>query len=464
MRQLFLIAVTWGAIPIFFIDPFYGILHYTMINIIRPDQLLPWAPVGRIFFAEQIACFVSWSVNRAKLTPEYTPISFQVKILWLLAFEMTLVTFTVAFNPDYSWYWTLNFIKMTIFCFVMSKAINTTKKLERYYVITILWFTLLLIWGIQQKFLGNVLMEKINSLMPDRNGLAAVAVLYLPMAYYSIFSRKKWIKFFIGIPSTLILIIFIIYTDSRGGFLGMTVCMGILFLRSKGTQKIKTLIALVLLGVVFFQVAPPEYYERLATIMGEESEETGETKHESSAASRIAMWKGAIAVYKNNSQYWLLGVGMYCYAQMYINHIDEIAAVLDSDEFPLVFLSGGTGGKEIHNTYLSVLLGGGAVVFVTWMFTILYTWVQVHNIPRKYPRIVDGVDIHNYARGIEVGIIGYCVCVIFINSEFTDFFYWQLTMAGVLANLAKAKLTREALGLEDEELEEESIKRPAYVS
>jgi O-antigen ligase len=471
MRQLFLIAITWGVIPIYFIDPFYGVIHYTMFNIIRPDQLVPWANVGRIFYAFQVACFASWLVNREKLTPEYTSTPLQVKILWLLALEMTIVTFTVAFDSDRSWGWTLNFIKMTVFCFVMSKSINTAKKLERYYAVSVLWFTLLAIWGIQQKFLGNVNMEDLNSQIPDRNAMAAVIVLYLPMAYYFIFSRKKWIRLFIGIPSFIILVIFILFGGSRGGFLGLMACLAIIFLKSQGIQKIKIMVTFVILGGILAGLlstfAPEgffdEYKARLSTILGEENKETGETEYEGSAAGRVAMWKAAWYIYRTHPEYWLLGVGMNNFASMYMRHFDEFANVLNADEFAAAY-RGGIGGREIHNTYLSILLGGGAVVFLTWMFLVVYVWLQVHNIPRRYPRIVDGVDIHNYARAIETGIIGYCVCITFVNMEFIDFFYWYLTMSGIIANLGKAKLQREALGLEDEEFLEQPARSPAYSS
>jgi O-antigen ligase len=384
---------------------------------------------------------------------------------------MTLVTNTVAIDPDYSWSWTLGFIKMTVFCFVMSKSINTPKKLERYYAVSVLWFTLLAIWGIQQKYGGNSRMENIGGvLMPDVNGLSAVVILYLPMAYYSIFSRRRWIALFIGIPSFMILTIFILFGGSRGAFLGLAVCLAIIFLRSKGLQKIKMILAFVILSALLFGIlvmfAPKgffdEYKARLATMLGQETVETGEVEYEGSAAGRLAMWKTAVTIYKNHPEYWLLGVGMYGFARMYRMHFDELSDVLNADEFALVYW-GGKGGKEIHNTYLSLLLGGGAVVFLTWVLLILYTWFQVHNMPRKYPQIVDGVDIHNYARAIEIGIIGYCACIIFLNLEFLDFLYWHLTMAGVLRNIEKAELKRQELGLKDEEFLEETVERPAYI-
>lgn len=458
MRRLFLIVVFWGSIPVFFIDPFYGIVHYTLINIIRPEQLLWGSGVGRIYYADQLACFASWLVNREKLTPEYTPVTLQMKLLWILAFEMTLITYTVAVNTDVSWRWTLQFIKATIFCFMMLKSINTAKKLELYYAASIVWFTLLEIWGIQQKLGGNDRMEGLGGdQLPDVNGLAAVAVMYFPMAYYMLFSRTRWIKLFIGIPSFIIFVIFILFGGSRGAFLGLIACLMVFFIRAKGTQKFKMLFTLIIGGVLLIailnQFAPEgfwdEYKTRLTTIQGEEDEETGEVNREGSSAGRIAMWKGAITVYKNNRRYWLLGVGMNCYARMYIEHIDEIAEVLDSYELQILYRRG-RGGKDMHNTYLNILLGGGAVTFLTWIFLVFYVWLQAHTIPRKYPQIVDGVDIHNYAKAIEVGIIGYCVSISFASMEFIDFFYWHLTMSGIIVNLGKAKLKREELGQEEE--------------
>ena len=296
--------------------------------------------------------------------------------------------------------------------------------------------------------------------------MAAALVLHLPMGYYALFSRNKHIKRYIGIPGIIIFVLFVIFTGSRGAFLGMAGALGVIFLISKGTQKIKALLSFSVLGglLVFILINffPPEYtqdwVDRLNTLKGQENETTGEVEREGSSAGRIAMWKGALAVYQNNPQYWFLGVGMYCYSRMYMNHFEEIAAVLDADERKMV-LYGGQGGKQIHNTYLSVLLGGGVFVFIPWMFLVVYSLYQAYAIPRKYPQMVDGVDLHNYARGLATGIIGYCIAIAFLNMEFIDLFYWHLTMVGVVANIGKAKLKRDALGIDDDEFEEKPVAR-----
>jgi hypothetical protein len=43
--------------------------------------------------------------------------------------------------------------------------------------------------------------------------------------------------------------------------------------------------------------------------------------------------------------------------------------------------------------------------------------------------------------------------IMFINTEYVDFYYWHLAMAVILANLGKAKLKREQFGQEEETLE-----------
>lgn len=470
MRQLVVLIIFWTPVFLAFIDPFYGVLGYKLSNIIRPEQLM-WgdaSAAGRIFLAMQGACFVSWVLNKDNLTPNDTPVPFQVPLMAIVAVEMTIVTFGFALDQAWSWRWTFGFWKVTIFCFIMVKSINTAKKLELYYALSLVWSTLLAIWGIQQKFGGNANMEGLGGvLIPERNGMASLYVMYLPMAYYTIFSRNKRIKFFIGIPSFIIFFVFILFTNSRQGFLGIIACMGWIFLRTKGTQKFKMiLISIVLgtvLGFILVNFSPEgfldEYTARLTTIMGKEDENTGEVELEASASGRTAMWKGALHIYRTHSEYWLFGVGMHCYSRIYYRyHIHELADVLDDEELSHV-LYGGSGGKDMHNSYLNVLLGGGAVTFVTWLFLIVYVWFQAASIPRKYPRIVDGVDIHNYARAIETGILGWCLTMVFGTREFIDFFYLYTTMSGIIVNLGKAKLKREALG--EEEDDEEELQLPA---
>ncbi len=100
---------------------------------------------------------------------------------------------------------------------------------------------------------------------------------------------------------------------------------------------------------------------------------------------------------------------------------------------------------------------GGLLVFLPWSALLLYSWYQAHVTPKRYPRIVDGVDIHNYARAVEIGLFGAFISITFINADFVDFYYWHMAMAGVIANFGKAKLKKEALGEEEDEFLETSL-------
>ncbi|PIE30407.1 hypothetical protein CSA57_03735 [candidate division KSB3 bacterium] len=447
-----------------FHDPYYGVLSYTLANIIRPEQLM-WgdkSAAGRIYLMTQLVCFISWLINKnsEKLTPAFTPVSSQQKIFWLLAIGMSIVS-AFSLNKNLSWMWTISFWKMTLYTFVMAKSINSAKKFELYYAMSLVLFTLLAIWGIQQKFGGNTRMEGLGGeQLSDINDISSVYVMLFPMTYYFLFSRKKWIRVFVAIPSFLVFTIFILFGGSRGAFLGLIGVMGYIFIRSPFTQKIKMLGTLVLVGGVLIGVlinlAPEgffdEYTKRLSTIFGKEDVESGEVEREGSSAGRIAMWKGALQVYRTQPQYWVTGVGMRVYPHIYARHFDVISEVLDPEEFALIYHEG-KGGKAIHNTQINVLVSGGLLVFPLWCILIAFVWLQLHFIPRRYPRIVDGINIHSFAMALEAGLVGWIICMTFLNLELVDFFYWHLAMGGIVANLGKAKLRREAMGEEDGEEE-----------
>jgi hypothetical protein len=155
---------------------------------------------------------------------------------------------------------------------------------------------------------------------------------------------------------------------------------------------------------------------------------------------------------KNHREFWLTGMGMKGFMAVYINYIDEIALYLNDIELDLV-LFGGQGGKAIHNSYINMATSGGMIVFFPWLYLLIFGWWQAHTIPRKYPQIVKGIDIHNYARAIEIGLMGSYASITFINTEFTDFYYWHMTMAAIIANLGNAKLKQIAGGMEDDDEE-----------
>lgn len=465
MRTLFLMGVFWGSMVFFYVDPFYGIVHYSLINILRPEQLLWGGGVGRIFLGAQLAIFTAWVIKRDDLTPEYTPLSKQLKLMIVVAIGMTFSTIFAISSKELSWYWTSLFYKTTLFCFLMSKCINTAKKLELYYVPFLIWFMLLQIWGIQQKLGGNVRMEGIGGdQLSNVNDLASVAVMFFPMTYYSLYSTKKWIRVFVGVPTTVISIIFILFGGSRGAFLGLMMCFLSIFLRTPGLQKLKMLFTVTIVGSLLYvtlaALAPEgffdEYTARLKTMLGEEDEATGEVEREGSSAGRLAMWKALYSFMRQHPEVWLTGIGFKGFPTIYFDYLHEIEPDLTAEEYGHVLFHG-SGGKAIHNTYLNVLSGCGIITFLPWIFLLFSSWYQAHTFPKRYPKIVDGVNIHNYARAIEIGLLGIFVTIIFGNTESVDFYYWHMTMVGVLVNLANGKLKREALGEEDEEWAE----RPA---
>jgi O-antigen ligase len=465
-------VVFWGSFAAFFVDPFYGIVHYSLINILRPEQLLWGGGVGRIYLGAQAAIFVAWLVNRKKLTPEYTAASIQIKAMVAFAFGMTIATIFAIAPKDLSWFWTSAFYKTVLFCYMMTKCVNKAKKLDLYYAPFLVWFMLLQVWGIQQKLGGNVRMEGIGGdQLSNVNDLSSVAVMYFPMAYYALYNTKRWIRLCVGIPATIVSVIFILFGGSRGAFLGLAACVLYIGLRTPGLQKIKMLLTASIVGTLLFitisAVAPEgffdEYKERLATMLGEEDADTGDVEYEASAAGRIAMWKAVYHFMRQHPEFWLTGVGMKGFSEIYYNYLHEIEPYLTPEENVSVAYRG-IGGKAIHNTYLNVLSGGGLLSFLPWVFLLFVSWFQASRIPKKYPKIVDGVNIHNYAQAIEAGLVGIFVTIMFGNTESVDFYYWHMTMVGVLVNIGKARLQREELGIEDEEWMEESVARVGYSS
>ncbi len=474
MRRIFVMFMFWVPMGLIFKDPFFGILHYTLSSIIRPEHLT-WgdsSAAGRIYLTIQVLTLISWMSNREKLDTEATGLVFQNKILWFIGLEMTHVSYFNAFDFDTSWYWASNFWKMTLYCFLLVKSFDNAKKIELYYGLSLIWLTLLAMWGIQQKFAGNDRLEGLGgALIPDSNGIAALYVMYTPVAYYAMFSRTRWIRY-VAVPAFILFSTFILFSGSRGGFVGLIVVMAWIFLSAKGLQKFKMMFNFMVLGSVLIGLISKfgpegffdEYTDRLATILGQKDEDSGEVKHEGSAEGRKAMWKGALHVYGLHPEYWWFGLGLNNYSQIYYKyHIDEIAEVVEEPDFSLV-LHGGHGGKDMHNSYYNMLLGGGAITTVTWLSLLAYAFVQAHFIPKRYPKIVDGVDIHNHARAVEAGILGWSFCMTLGSREFIDYFYWFLVMPGVLANLGRARLKREALGREDEEFDDAPSKggAPTY--
>jgi probable O-glycosylation ligase (exosortase A-associated) len=182
-----------------------------------------------------------------------------------------------------------------------------------------------------------------SSMLGDPNDLAAYVLMLFPLCYYLFFNDpKRWLKVVYGLAMVAILVA-VVYTGSRGGFLGLIVLLFLLWLHSK-RKVLGLFIGLAVFSAVWF-AAPSEYRERMRSITNYHQDE--------SAMHRVEYRKAAVRMFLRNPA---TGIGLGNFR-------------IFAPDF------GAPASQTTHNMYFLVLgeLGGlGLLVFLTiWIRSLL---------------------------------------------------------------------------------------------
>ncbi len=243
----------------------------------------------------------------------------------------------------------------------------------------------------------------------DPNDFAFVMVGLLPLVVtFGTISRGKKRLLYFG--TAFFLALAILFTQSRGGFLGlifdiiaMTFLLpvawrGQLQFRTSKSQVIARVVLLALIGVVGWQSLPGPARDRLESITS-----LGSDYNANSDTGRIAIWSRNLPYVLHRP--WGYGAGTF--------------ETVDG-------LFGGGRYQAPHNTYLQALVELGVAGFVLFIAVIVsslrYLYVPADTEPENH-RVTAPDEPRAFARALAVGLIGLCISGIFL-SELYAFVYW----------------------------------------
>jgi len=117
----------------------------------------------------------------------------------------------------------------------------------------------------------------------DRNELSIAFVMTLPICFYLLgeYGRTSRAIKYALFGTIALLVISVIGTQSRGGFIALTALGVYLFMKSE--RKTVLALGIVVLAIVVMQLAPPEWTERINTIE--------EANQDESFMGRVVAWK-----------------------------------------------------------------------------------------------------------------------------------------------------------------------------
>jgi probable O-glycosylation ligase (exosortase A-associated) len=232
-----------------------------------------------------------------------------------------------------------------------------------------------------------------GGMLEDNNDFSLALCMALPLLIHIGSSEKRAVLrrgVWLMVPLTMLTVIM---THSRGGFLSLVACMGVLTWRSR--NRVAGFSLAFVAAIVAILVVPQSYIDRIKSI--EHYEQDG------SAMGRLAAWTVAV---KMASAHPVLGVGFTNFRRHYHEYSQP-------GEFVRV----------AHNSYLQVWAETGTLCLALYLFLIFYTVWRLWLLRREARRYFNTSWILNYTTMFEASFIAFAVGGTFLNRAAFDLFY-----------------------------------------
>ncbi len=307
--QYIIMAAMFLMLAAAIFEPRYGILGYLIVMIFRPGSLYPF--LGAIRFELLVGIFLAVLViikERTQLASHgYHNINKAIYLFFCVVYLSVLQAFDFSHSLDYAY--RLSFLIFAFYimfvCFL--EKIEDIKLFIFVYILIVVWMAYMPIYnyimGIGKLRIGaDIIHSKgIVGMASGHVGLANSMTQSIPFAYFMFLGEKNKIKKLMLLGALVVFVVATISSGSRGGFLGLVICAGLIWYKAN-----KKVIASVVMGAVIIAALGlnPNYLNWVSTILDFGGSDV-------SAHSRIVGLQHGIEMAAKRP---ILGVGIGCYA------------------------------------------------------------------------------------------------------------------------------------------------------
>ncbi len=421
MREYLLMALVALSIPLVFKRPLWGLAVYLGANVVRPEMFFWGGEGGSFVFMVYAGLIVLTSFAKGYLSragrlanPEF------LLMIWLLV--AVVVSCELAQYPVFREdYYVVEMFKGFVICAFIYVMVNDFSEIKTLLNVLLGCFAFLGVWGVDQHFRGNERLEGLGgAAWGDSNGVAAVFVLVLPLAlakYFASQTRKEARK---SVGIVAIMVILIVCTQSRAGFVGLAVCVLSFGYYSRKLRQIAR--GALLVAMVAMPFAGQAYLDRMKTM------ESGESL-DPSAKSRLILWQAGLMIFADNP---LFGTGFLTYPEAKMEYENRFMD-LDNEFREWVFRKEHM--KVTHNTYIQLMSDCGLFGAIPYILLISGGILAGFRARRLLVLFPEGSQQLTWLCGLSAGITGFAACIVTMDSVLVVFPYVQLVLTGMLSRM-----------------------------
>jgi len=328
---------------------------------------------------------------------------------------MTLTT-VLAYNPELSWIkwnWVAKGFLMT---FVTLCLFQDAVRLRSLYMVPAICLGL---WGLKSSLYvirtagGSRVSGPEFSFFADNNEFGLAVCMALPlMLYLSRDEKRIWVKRLLRLLFVTS-IVAVLFTYSRGAFLGLSTVLVVLIWRSPWRLRFAT--AVILVSLVAVPLAPQALKDRIASIKEQESAET----RDGSVAGRIQAWTTS---WRIATQHPIAGEGF--------------RALWNEDIWNEYFGYNYFVVRDVHSLYFEVMSEHGLVGFGLYLAIMASALVTLGSVRRKWKGHPEHGYLSHYAEMNQLAIYPFLVAGAFLSFAYFDLYFLLVGTSTILKVLS----------------------------
>ena len=400
MRDIALVVLIGGLIPVIFRYPWVGAIAYAWISVFVPHR---WA----FGFAKDMPIAMTVAVTTLAsmaLQPKQVrlPINGITFLLVLIPAWMT-VTLLFALEPDAAYQRWLEVMKVFFFTLVTASLVHSRKQVD-----ALLWVIVLSVgfytvkggvFTIVEGGAYRVYGPPGESYIADNNAIAMAAVMMMPlMLYLAGVTSSKWVRMgFVG--AVLLSGMTVLGSQSRGAFLAIVAMMAFLWMKSR--RKLISGLALVVLALPAITFMPDTWVNRMHTIQTYEQD--------TSAMGRVNAWWMLFNLANDRP---LVGGGFEPYTP---REFEKYAP----DPLDV---------HAAHSIYFQILGEHGYIGLALFLCFGIACWMMAGRLIKASRERGDTAWAGDLARAIQVSLIGFAVGGAFFNMAYWELLYYEIVI------------------------------------
>lgn len=280
----------------------------------------------------------------------------------------------------------------------------------------------------------------------DENQFGAFFVMVLSFPAFLATSSQDRLKKYFYFCLTLLCIIAVVVSGSRGASIGLFGVLIYLFFKSPKKPKIvlgAVLVTVLGYGVIRDTLKDTQYGQEIMSILSirEEVQERSGT-----AASRIFLWKMGMKMFAKSP---IIGVGPLNFGV----HLPDYAEKYYDQRVGMAYY-----GQIIHNDYLELLVGTG-ILGLTVFLSILLSSFRMNQKTRRMIRSMQKNQVlnhgvfplpeimlktyYNLTFAIEASQVGYMISMLFYGLAYYKKFFWSLLLISTALHVFVAKISKQ---------------------